>query len=57
MPDRDILSLGGDYGTALQAAAARGYNNIVNDLLGSGADPNVAGKCFSHCMESDDERV
>jgi hypothetical protein len=48
----DISCIGGDYGTALQAAAARGHEAIVQDLLQAGADPNVAGGCFSHCMRN-----
>jgi len=42
----NISCLGGDYGTALQAAAARGYTDVVKCLLNSGSDPNVEGWCF-----------
>jgi len=42
----NISCLGGDYGTALQAAAARGYTDVVKCLLNSDADPNVEGWCF-----------
>ena len=42
----NISCLGGDYGTALQAAAARGNTDVVECLLKSGADPNVEGWCF-----------
>ena len=45
----NISCLGGDYGTALQAAAARGHEDVVQYLLGAGAQPNIAGGCFSHC--------
>ncbi|KAH8825941.1 hypothetical protein DL96DRAFT_1610297 [Flagelloscypha sp. PMI_526] len=39
----DIDAVGGDYGTALQAAAARGSNEIVAYLLSKSADPNIIG--------------
>ena len=38
---------GRNYGTVLQAASARGHKDIVILLLGSDADPNFAGACFS----------
>ena len=53
----NISCLGGDYGTALQAAAARGHERTVAYLLGSGADPNVAGGCFSDHMGTDDRQL
>ena len=42
----NMSCVGGDYGTALQAAAARGYMDVVKCLLESGVDPNVEGWCF-----------
>lgn len=43
--------LGGDYGTALQAAAARGHKGVIEDLLRSGADVNLAGGFLFHYLE------
>lgn len=40
----DCSDIGGDYGTALQAAAARGHVDVVNYLLAEGADPNSRGE-------------
>lgn len=34
---------GGEYGTALQAAAHHKYLNIVKLLIQRGADPNIQG--------------
>jgi ankyrin repeat protein len=39
-----LLFPGGEYGTALQAAASNGWLNIVKLLLGNNADPNIVGE-------------
>ena len=49
--------LGGDYGTALQAAAARGHKDIVEYLLGSGVDVNLAGGFPCHHLRTDVEQL
>ena len=49
--------LGGDYGTALQAAAARGHKDIVEDLLKSDADVNLAGGLLSCHLGTDVEQL
>jgi len=36
--------LGGEYGTALQAACYRGHDEIVKLLLEYKADPNIIGE-------------
>jgi hypothetical protein len=39
----DIVPVGGEYGTALQAASFLGILEIVTLLLDNGADPTVEG--------------
>lgn len=39
----DVNAAGGRYGTALQAAARHGQEDIVSLLLEKGADPNIVG--------------
>jgi ankyrin repeat protein len=39
----DVNAQGGVYGTALQAASARGHAEIVRQLLERGADVNAQG--------------
>ena len=53
----NISCLGGDYGTALQAAAARGHEDVVQYLLAAGAKPNIPGGCFSHFKGRHDEQL
>jgi ankyrin repeat protein len=38
-----MVSVGGEYGTALQAVSYQGHLEIVMLLLDKGADPNVQG--------------
>ncbi|KAJ7240245.1 hypothetical protein C8J57DRAFT_102581 [Mycena rebaudengoi] len=39
----DVDAVGGDYGTALQAASARGHMAVVAYLVECGVDPNITG--------------
>jgi hypothetical protein len=41
-----ILTAGGKYGAALQAAAFMGFPELVALLLEKGADPNIQGACL-----------
>jgi hypothetical protein len=43
---RADLRLGRNYGTLLQAASARGYDEVVELLLDNGADVNVESKWY-----------
>ena len=52
-----MTHLGGDYGTALQAAAARGHKDNVEDLLRSGADVNLTGGFPFHCLGTGVEQL
>ena len=49
--------LGGDYGTALQAAAARGHKAIVDKLLKCGASVDLSGGFPSHRLGTDVEQL
>ncbi|KAJ7242518.1 hypothetical protein C8J57DRAFT_1009222, partial [Mycena rebaudengoi] len=41
---------GGDYGTALQAASSKGYNEIVKLLLENEADVNADGGDYGSAL-------
>ncbi|KAF8523103.1 hypothetical protein BU17DRAFT_86216 [Hysterangium stoloniferum] len=47
----DVNALGGEFVTALAAAASEGHYNIVKFLLEHGADPNLQGS-FGHAYTS-----
>ncbi|KAH8801328.1 ankyrin repeat-containing domain protein [Flagelloscypha sp. PMI_526] len=46
----DLNAVGGDYATALQAAAARGHASIVDQLLNANADPNIIGGDYGSAL-------
>jgi ankyrin repeat protein len=48
----DINAQGGDYGNALQAASAGGYEQVVKLLLNKGADVNAQGGRFSNALQA-----
>ncbi|KAK3947728.1 ankyrin repeat-containing domain protein [Pseudoneurospora amorphoporcata] len=48
----DINAQGGDYGTALQAASARGYKEVVEMLLDKGADVNAQGGYYGTALQA-----
>ncbi|KAH6986852.1 hypothetical protein EDB80DRAFT_176155 [Ilyonectria destructans] len=48
----DVNAKGGRYGSALQAASAKGYDKIVQLLLEKGADVNAKGGCYGSALEA-----
>jgi hypothetical protein len=48
----DANAAGGEYGSSLQAAAARGYVEIVGILLEKGADVNAAGGRYGSSLQA-----
>jgi ankyrin repeat protein len=46
----DINAQGGLYGNALQAALARGYQEIARQLLDRGADVNAQGGKYGNLL-------
>ncbi|KAH8801330.1 ankyrin repeat-containing domain protein, partial [Flagelloscypha sp. PMI_526] len=46
----NLNAIGGDYGTALEAAAARGHTGIVDQLLQANADPNIIGGDYGSAL-------
>ncbi|KAH8834644.1 hypothetical protein DL96DRAFT_1434774, partial [Flagelloscypha sp. PMI_526] len=49
-PRSNLSPLGGDYGTALEAAAAKGHTGIVDQLLKANADPNIIGGDYGSAL-------
>ncbi|KAJ8108074.1 hypothetical protein ONZ43_g6538 [Nemania bipapillata] len=48
----DVNAVGGVYGNALQAAAARGFDDTVKLLLDKGADVNAQGGVFGSALQA-----
>ncbi|KAJ7889324.1 hypothetical protein B0H14DRAFT_2320123, partial [Mycena olivaceomarginata] len=48
----NVNAEGGRYGTALQAASAKGHNTIVVALLDKGANVNVEGGCYGTALHA-----
>jgi hypothetical protein len=48
----DVNAQGGHYGNALQAASARGYTTIVQQLLERGADVNAQGGYYGNALQA-----
>ncbi|KAJ7604364.1 ankyrin repeat-containing domain protein [Mycena polygramma] len=47
----DVNAAGGDYGSALQAAALRGHLAVVHILLENGADVNAMGRRYGSALQ------
>jgi ankyrin repeat protein len=52
----DVNAQGDQYGTALQAASARGNIELVDLLLKNAADVNAQGGVFSTALQAASER-
>ncbi|KAH6972639.1 hypothetical protein EDB80DRAFT_360245 [Ilyonectria destructans] len=52
----DVNAKGGRYGSALQAASAKGYDKIVQLLLEKGADVNAKGGSYESALQVASER-
>lgn len=50
--DVDVNAQGGDYGSALQAASARGHEKIVLLLLDKGAEINAQGGGYGSALQA-----
>ncbi|KAI9856111.1 MAG: hypothetical protein M1813_009229 [Trichoglossum hirsutum] len=48
----DVNAQGGDYGNALQAASAKGHDQIVQQLLEKGADINAQGGYYGNALQA-----
>lgn len=48
----NVNAQGGQYGTALQAASAQGYEKIVTRLLEAGADVNAKSGCYGNALQA-----
>jgi ankyrin repeat protein len=48
----DVNAQGGGYGTAMQAASARGHDQIVQRLLEGGADVNAQGGYWGTALQA-----
>jgi ankyrin repeat protein len=48
----NINAQGGEYGTALQAASAEGHKEVVEMLLGKGADDSGQGPTLNQAKKS-----
>jgi ankyrin repeat protein len=46
----DVNAQGGEYGTALQAASARGYEQTMKLLLENNADVNAQGGYYGNAL-------
>ncbi|KAF7540669.1 hypothetical protein G7054_g1120 [Neopestalotiopsis clavispora] len=52
MPGADVNTQGGVYGNALQAASAKGHQDIVQMLLANGADVNTQGGVYGNALQA-----
>jgi hypothetical protein len=50
--DADVNAQGGDGGNALQAASARGHEQVVKMLLDNGADVNAQGRRYGNALQA-----
>jgi ankyrin repeat domain-containing protein 50 len=48
----NVNLVGGEYGTALQAAAYRNKPRIVEELIDAGADVNLVGGNYSTALQA-----
>lgn len=48
----DVNAVGGEYGTALQAAIIEYSDALVNTLLDAGADPSIEGGCYGSAIQA-----